>query len=355
MTQGASYTKDSKAILLKLQEHFSLTSQSTLLSADVVSLYPSIVLKDAYDKIRTYLTNNTNLPSNEVDFIMDLFQWVMNNNYCKFSDAIFKQIKGVAMGQPCAVVFAVIYLLQLEVDLLKSIYSPNRPLFFIRFIDDIFAIFKCTSDALSFITLYNNLHTSIKLTYDIADTVTIMDLTVTITKPLDRVPTLSTSIFQKATNKYLYLTPHSYHHPTIFHNFITSELKRYRLYCSEDKDFDATKTAFRDRLLARGYEPGFLLLLFNAPIHRAQLLIDLTRSYQTTTTTPTEELQPLVFITARTPRTQSCNIQACLAVPEYVYSTIAGKEIFNRVIVCNKTTDNLEQLLITSDFTPADK
>ena len=92
---------------------------------------------------------------------MDLLLWVMNNNYCKFADGVYKQIKGVAMGQPCAVVFAVIYLLQLEVDLLKSIYTPKRPLFFIRFIDDIFAIFKSTSDALSFITLYNKLHTSI--------------------------------------------------------------------------------------------------------------------------------------------------------------------------------------------------
>jgi hypothetical protein len=184
MKNGASYTKDSREILLKLQRQFELTSQSTLLSADVVSLYPSIVLKDAYIKIRLYLSTNTPLHPSEVNFIMDLFMWVMDNNYCKFSDTVFKQIKGVAMGQPCAVVFAVIYLLQLEVDLLKSIYIHNRPLFFIRFIDDIFAIFKSTTDAHTFITLYNKLHDSIKLTYDISNTVIIMDLTVSIITPL---------------------------------------------------------------------------------------------------------------------------------------------------------------------------
>jgi hypothetical protein len=118
MTLGQSYTKDSREILLKLQQQYNLTSHSTLLSADVVSLYPSIVLEDAYTKIRTYLTHNSSLPNHEINFIMDLLTWVMDNNYCKFSNDVYKQIKGVAMGQPCAVVFAVIYLLQLELDLL---------------------------------------------------------------------------------------------------------------------------------------------------------------------------------------------------------------------------------------------
>ena len=114
MTNGFSYLKDSKQLLLQLQQHIQQTSESMLLSADVVRLYPSIDLPDAYFKIRVYLTNSSNISDKEINFIMDLLIWIMENNYYKFSDTYFRQLKGVAMGQPCAVVFAVIYLLQLE-------------------------------------------------------------------------------------------------------------------------------------------------------------------------------------------------------------------------------------------------
>jgi hypothetical protein len=143
MTNGFSYIKDSKQLLLLLQNHIQQTCNSTLLSADVVSLYPSIDLQDAYPKIRTYLTTNSTFSNNETNFIMDLLIWIMENNYCKFSDTYFRQLKGVAMGQPCAVVFAVIYLLQLETELLNTIDTKHHPILFKRFIDDIFAIFTC--------------------------------------------------------------------------------------------------------------------------------------------------------------------------------------------------------------------
>jgi hypothetical protein len=146
------------------------------------------------------------------------------------------------------------------------------------------------------------------------------------------------------------LTPHSYHHPSIFYNFITSELNRYRLYCSEDSDFEATKSAFHERLLARGYTHCYLSLLFNNTPDRASLLEKLARSYSRVISKNTSHTQhpPLIFITARTPKTEFLNLRQCLEIPEYVYSTIEGTEIFNRIIICNKTTSNLAQLALTS-------
>ena len=178
-----------------------------------------------------------------------------------------------------------------------------------------------------------------------------MDLTVTISNPQPDTFTLTTSIFQKPTNKYLYLTPNSYHHPSIFANFITSELSRYRLYCSDDSNFLTTKTAFYERLLNRGYRNSYLYPLFNTPISRTHLLTKLFQTYNIPTNSPSiSTLSPLVFVTPRTPKTEALNIQSCLTVPEYVYSTIEGTEIFDRIIICNKTTANLEQLLLTSEL-----
>jgi hypothetical protein len=180
-----------------------------------------------------------------------------------------------------------------------------------------------------------------------------MDLTVSIIQPLPHTFTLATAIFQKPTNKYLYITPKSYHHPSIFANFITSELRRYRLYCSEDSDYQATKTLFYDRLLSRGYQHSYLHLLFNTPVHRPHLLAQLSLTYSSLTSPLSpQKPPPLVFVTPRTPKTEYMNIQRCLKVPEYVYSTMEGTEIFNRIIICNKITANLDQLLITSILPP---
>ena len=347
MTHGFSYLKDSRQLLLLLQDNITQTNDSMLLSADVVSLYPSIDLQDAYIKIRTYLTENSTIPKKDIDIILDLLIWIMENNYCKFSDTYFRQLRGVAMGQPCAVVFAVIYLLQLEKELLDTINIDHHPILFKRFIDDVFAIFKNGQDAKTFIDKYNNLHNSIKLTSDIAMSVTIMDLTVTIHPTLH---TIKTTLYQKPTNKYLYLTPLSFHQPTIFFNFINSELKRYCLYCSDTEEYNKIKLEFHNRLLSRGYTKGYLFHIFTFPIHRTELLSDLKSSYNTRRE-ETVSLEPLVFVTTRTPRTERLQLQKCLTAPESVFSTVEGSAIFNRIIVCNKTTSNLQQLLITSNFT----
>jgi hypothetical protein len=359
MFKGFSFVKDSKQLLLQLQNTIHLSADSTLLSADVVSLYPSIDLADAYIKIRLYLLNTT-LNIKDIDLIMDLLVWIMENNYCKFSDTYYRQLRGAAMGQPCAVVFAVIYLFQLEKELLDSIPKHNHPLLFKRFIDDIIAIFKCTTDANNFITAYNKLHASITLTFDIDTTVTIMDITISIkdspSPPSSlQSPTkqlyLHTILFQKPTNKYLYLTPHSFHHPSIFFNFINSELKRYRLYCSDDNDYETVKQAFRERLLARGYTTNYLHYIFVIPYIRAELLAALELTYKINPTTPPESpLEALIFPTVSTPRTDRLNINKCLQTPEYVLSSIEGATIFNRIIICKRTTSNLEQLLTSSSL-----
>ena len=267
------------------------------------------------------------------------------------------------MGQPCAVVFAVIYLLQLESELLNTIDKQHHPILFKRFIDDVFAIFKCHQDAKDFIDKYNKLHNSIKLTVDISKSVIFMDLTITIdTKQVQGDATLlihdlKTSLYQKPTNKYLYLSPLSFHTPTIFFNFILSELRRYCLYCSEIQDYNTIKLAFHKRLLDRGYTEGYLHHIFTTPISRNELLRHLSLTYNTTMTPSTPALDPLIFVTTRTPRTDLLHLQHCLAAPESVFSTPEGSTIFNRIIICNKTTKNLEQLLISSHLsTPvADK
>ena len=214
-------------------------------------------------------------------------------------------------------------------------------------------------DAVNFVDKYNNLHNSIKLTTDISKSVVIMDITVSInTIHIHdyQFYDIKTTLYQKPSNKYLYLSPLSFHQPSIFFNFINSELKRYCLYCSDNADYNKIKTAFYNRLISRGYTRGYLFYIFTSKISRTELLHDLATTYNSPPQPHLPPLDPLIFITTRTPRTDQLQLQKCLVAPEYVLASVEGAAIFNRIILCNKTTNNLEQLLIQSNFdTPVAK
>lgn len=63
------------------------------------------------------------------------------------------------------------------------------------------------------------------------------------------------TIYQKERNIYQYIPMMSEHSPYIFQNFIIQELKRYRLACTSDTDYNKICTLFSQRLTARGYPP----------------------------------------------------------------------------------------------------
>jgi hypothetical protein len=346
MTNGFSYLKDSQHILLLLHEQITFTSTTTLLSADVVNLYPSIVIDDALKAIRDYILHTNSITPHETNFLMDLLAWVMKNNYIKFSDCYFLQLSGAAMGTPVAVVFAVIYLLQLEFILLSTIPEEEKPLLFKRFIDDIFAVFRTAADAKSFIEKYNTLHESITLTHQRGKKVVFLDLTIEIETP--HYYRFKTTIYQKAINKYLYLLPSSYHQPQIFSNFIFSELKRYRLYCSDDDDFINLKRDFHTRLMNRGFQPSYLIKYFSIVITRQELFNKLRLSFKLTHSKATNALPPLIFKTFNTPRIAQLQLGRILQPPEHVTITSLAVDIFDRIIVCLKTTPNINDLFISS-------
>jgi hypothetical protein len=279
---------------------------------------------------------------------MDLLAWVMKNNYIQFSDSYFLQIKGAAMGTPVAVVFAVIYLLQLEKKLMESIPDINKPLLYARYIDDIFAIFRNAVDAKSFMDKINDLHPSISFTFEIANKVDFLDLTLSIKKHPMHYCSISTSLYQKPINKYLYLLPFSFHLPHIFANFILSELNRYRLVCSDEEDFLNKKSAFHHRLQERGFTASYLLNIFSIPLNRSDLLVKNELTYQSLTKPPQNNPSPLILKIINTPRTLKLDLGRCLRVPDFVKTSKISVDIFDRIIICNCTSKNIEQLLISS-------
>jgi hypothetical protein len=279
----SSYIESSQALIGVLDGwRIKSSPDCYILCADIDSLYPNIPLKEGLEYMRKSLIHHNErlkehkMPVEMIDFICDLMSFVLNNNYFTFGEnLIFKQINGTAMGTPAAVVFACLFLDHLERQVLKQM-NP-KPKFYKRYIDDLFVVCATENEAKSFITLFNSMLPTIKCSSPtISNTDGIfLDLFIFKGNRFEKDKTFDTKIYQKPQNKYLYLTPNSFHPKAVFPAFIVSELNRYRLCCNNEEDFIAIKDEFYKRLLDRGYQPSLLDQLFTKWTPRDKLLQDI--------------------------------------------------------------------------------
>ena len=125
-----------------------LPDYAHILCADVKSLYPSIPISFGINAVKTLLIC-FNMP--DIDFHIELLHWVLVNNFFKFNNDIYLQKYGTAMGTPAAVEYANTVLYFIE----HSILDSYKPILYLRYIDDIFAIFPSTAICNDFYTLFN--------------------------------------------------------------------------------------------------------------------------------------------------------------------------------------------------------
>ena len=111
--------------LVQTLESLRLPPQCFLVTADVISLYPNVDTKKALVALR-----EARAPENPL--LIQFSRFVFES---EFSDDIFHQTFGIAMGTPFAVTAANAFMYYLEKDLVTQ-FSSNL-LLYKRFIDDI--------------------------------------------------------------------------------------------------------------------------------------------------------------------------------------------------------------------------
>eukprot|EP00804_Cyclotella_cryptica_P028395 CCRYP_014191-RA/>CCRYP_014191-RA protein AED:0.39 eAED:0.39 QI:0/-1/0/1/-1/0/1/0/136 len=85
-----------------------------------------------------------------------------------------------------------------------------------------------------------------------------MDLTISIEGER-----LSTTLYEKPQNLYLYLPPHSSHPRGIAAGLIIGQVLRIRRLCSKQEDANEHIKQFFRRLCKRGHEPSALIPIFS--------------------------------------------------------------------------------------------
>jgi len=358
-----SYLKNSTQLILLLEQHNTLPADCVQLGADVEALYPSIDLADGLTQLRRALVQHNTAHPNTfdtqyIDFLLDLAEWVLHNNYFEFgTHNYYKQIKGTAMGTPFAVTFAVIYLGMLENEAFEIMKQQNiytHILLYRRYIDDIYAIFANTSAANSFMSIFNGLRKGIikLLETHIGDSVVILDLTVFKGERFNKHNKLDTTIYQKPINTYLYLPTSSYHKKSTFKSTIQSEMRRYRIGCSSDTDYNTIVQQFYHRLTARGegYSANYLQSVMNIQFNRTELLQHCQQQLNNPRDN-THDTTPIVFKTTNTPRQQALTLSKCLAFDEYIWSDPNSSTVLppnSKPIISYSRAKNLRDTLTKS-------
>jgi hypothetical protein len=213
-----SYIKNSYELKQRLLDIGRLYPDAVLLTSDVDSLYPSIPIGPALHRVVQKL--DTKAP--EFQFIVELLRIQLTHNYFSFNDKTFQQIKGLPMGKAWAPAVASIYMDNWECTLWRKL--GFIPIFYVRYIDDLFAIFKTRADAETFVHTAAGHDVHIKLSdTNIGQSVHFLDLQVTIGES----GRLNTRLYRKESDLVVLLHRRSAHCARIKDGVIISQMCRF--------------------------------------------------------------------------------------------------------------------------------
>ena len=140
-------------------------SKRFLFSYDATGPFTNIPLQETIDiAINLIFTHNPNLNITRKE-LKKLFFFTSSQTHFSFNSKFYNQIDGIAMGSTLSPVHANIFIGFRESKWLNE-YNPNKPTFYLRYIDDILAAFDNEQDSLNFLNFFNNKHPNIKFTIE---------------------------------------------------------------------------------------------------------------------------------------------------------------------------------------------
>ena len=245
---------------LDLSSH---SSEVVFASFDVTSLFTNIPVQETIEIILNRLFQDN-------DFIFDnyecqsalnkcqlkeLLQLASLDNHFLFDGEIYKQIDGVAMGSPLGPTLAMAFMCYMEELWLADCPLEFKPLFYKRYVDDSFLIFKSRDQIEKFLNYLNNKHSNIKFTSDIEENNALPFLE-TIFKHENNV--ISTSMYRKPTFTGLY-SKYSSFTPIIYKKNLVSTLcfRAFKI-CSDYFALDTELNFIKTTLKLNGYPMNFI-------------------------------------------------------------------------------------------------
>ena len=253
-----------------------------LVTLDVTSLYTNIPNDEGIRAAEFALEDHR--PFGKEPFnnsIIDLLRLVLTCNNFTFNGQDYLQVGGTAMGTKTSPNYAVNFMNFFENRFVYSYFI--QPLYWKRYIDDIFMMWQYGRTALdAFILHLNTMHSPIKFTAEIsAIKADFLDTTVYLNKD----GSLWTDLFCKPTDTHSYLRYESSHPPHCKRSLPYSQFLRLRRICSREEDFTTHAQNMTLHFIGRGYPEKIL----NESLEKVKLLSRQTLLTPKTTPTTTPQ------------------------------------------------------------------
>ena len=133
-------------------------------SFDIKSLFTNVPLDETIDIITTRLFHNTtHFQYFSRDQFTKLLRFAVKNWHFIFSEFLFGQIDSVSVGSPLGPLFANIFL-SFHKTWFQKCPQGFKPVYYRRFVDDGFLLFRSTEHIDLFLNFLNQQHANIKFT-----------------------------------------------------------------------------------------------------------------------------------------------------------------------------------------------
>ena len=133
-------------------------------SLDVESLFTNIPLEETINiSCASLFSNEAKINNFNRNDFEKLFRMALQNNFLNFDSKIYKQTDGVAMGSPLYPSLANAFLCFHEQIWLNDCPEDFKPVYYRRYVDDIFALFRSPDHLEKFTNYLNSKHKDINL------------------------------------------------------------------------------------------------------------------------------------------------------------------------------------------------
>ena len=166
-------------------------------SLDVESLFTNIPLEETIKICSNLLYKNQNLVNSlDKDNFEKFLKTALSNNYFLFDGQVYQQIDSVSMGSSLGPSLANAFLGYYEKIWLKDCPEEFKPVFYKRYVDDIFVLFRSHEHLEKFNKYLNLKHKNIKFTSESESNDSLPYLDILISRKHKK---FSTSVYHKPT------------------------------------------------------------------------------------------------------------------------------------------------------------
>ena len=248
LTELSEYCiKDSFSFVELLRSTNVKPDNVVMCSFDIKSLFTNVPLKEVIGIcVEALYEKETTVCGLQRAVLEEFLEMATTNVEFSFDNVTYQQTDGVAMGSPLGPILANIFVGAMERRLFQA---TKRPAIYVRYMDDIFALFDSVDDQNQFLGMLNDLHPSLQFTTEPESENRLPFLDVMI----ERTPTqFKTTVYRKPTFTGHYVRWSSFCAKRRKLNLITCLVHRAINICSQDQ-LSTELDEIRSILATNGY------------------------------------------------------------------------------------------------------